>query len=83
MVKNPTASAGDIQDMGSIPRSGRAPGGGHGNPLWYLAWRIPWAEEPCGLQSMWSQRAGHNRMIKQYSLWVKSKMGESNINSFL
>ena len=25
-----------------------------------LAWRIPWAEEPCGLQSMGSQRVGHN-----------------------
>ena len=24
-----------------------------------LAWRIPWTEEPGGLQSMWSQRAGH------------------------
>ena len=35
MVKNPPASAGDIQDMGSIPRSGRAPGGGNGNPLQY------------------------------------------------
>ena len=23
-----------------------------------LAWRIPWTEEPCGLQSMGSQRAG-------------------------
>ena len=22
-----------------------------------LAWRIPWTEEPCGLQSMGSQRA--------------------------
>ena len=25
-----------------------------------LAWRIPWAEEPDGLQSMGSQRVGHN-----------------------
>ena len=23
-----------------------------------LAWRIPWTEEPDGLQSMWSQRVG-------------------------
>ena len=35
MVKNPPASAGDIRDMGSIPGSGRSPGGGHGNPLQY------------------------------------------------
>ena len=25
-----------------------------------LAWRIPWTEGPGGLQSMWSQRVGHN-----------------------
>ena len=26
-----------------------------------LAWKIPWAEEPGGLQSMGSHRVGHNR----------------------
>ena len=26
-----------------------------------LAWRIPWTEEPCGLQSTGSQRVGHDR----------------------
>ena len=25
-----------------------------------LAWRVPWTEEPGGLQSIGSQRAGHN-----------------------
>ena len=25
-----------------------------------LAWKIPWTEEPGGLQSMGSQRVGHN-----------------------
>ena len=25
-----------------------------------LAWRISWTEEPCGLQSMGSQRIGHD-----------------------
>ena len=29
-----------------------------------LAWRIPWAEEPGGLQSMGSQRVGHNRVTR-------------------
>ena len=28
-------------DLGSIPGFGRFPGGGHGNPLHILAWRIP------------------------------------------
>ena len=35
MVKNPPASAGDAGDVGSIPGSGRSPGGGNGNPLKY------------------------------------------------
>ena len=25
-----------------------------------LAWRLPWTEEPSGLQSMGSQRVGHD-----------------------
>ena len=25
-----------------------------GTPLQYFAWKIPWTEEPCGLQSMGS-----------------------------
>ena len=27
-----------------------------------LAWRVPWTEEPGGLQSIGSQRVGHNRI---------------------
>ena len=40
-----------------------------------LAWKIPWTEEPGGLQSTGSQRAGHNLVTKQhkacmfYPLW--------------
>ena len=30
-----------------------------------LAWKIAWAEEPDGLQSMVSQRVGHNLVPKQ------------------
>ena len=29
-----------------------------------LAWKIPWTEEPGGLQSMGSQRAGQDRVTK-------------------
>ena len=25
-----------------------------------LAWRVPWTEEPCGLQPMGLQRVGHD-----------------------
>ena len=35
VIKNPPANAGDARDTGSVPGSGRSPGGGHGNPLQY------------------------------------------------
>ena len=35
VVKNPAANAGDIRVAGSIPGSGRSPGGGNGNQLQY------------------------------------------------
>ena len=42
-----------------------------------LAWRIPWTEEPGGLQSMGSQRVRHNLATKQEQqtvvLWPKSR----------
>ena len=50
------ASAGDVRDVGAVPGFGRSPGGGHGSPLQYLAWRTPWTEEPAGY-SPW----GHNK----------------------
>ena len=41
MVKNSPANAGDVRDTGSIPGSGRFPGGGHGNPLQYSCLENP------------------------------------------
>ena len=35
VVKNPRANAGDVRDKGSIPGSGRFPGGRLSNPLQY------------------------------------------------
>ena len=58
VVKNPHANAGDVRNVGSIPGSGRSPGGGQATYSSILAWRIPWTEEPGGLQSMGSQRVG-------------------------
>ena len=43
MVKNPPGNA-DVR-AGSIHGLGRSPGGGHGNPLQYSFWKIPWTEE--------------------------------------
>ena len=41
VLKNMPANAGDIRDAGSNPGSGRSPGGGHGNPLWYSCLKNP------------------------------------------
>ena len=49
MVKNLSANAGDTS---LIPGSRRSPGEGNGSHSIILAWRIPWTEEPGGLQPM-------------------------------
>ena len=57
------ASACNVGDPGSIPGSGGSSGEGNGNPFQYfsiLAWRIPWTGKTDGLQSMGSQRIGHD-----------------------
>ena len=41
VVKNPPAKAGDLREEGSVPGLGRAPGGGHGNPLQYSCLEHP------------------------------------------
>ena len=61
VVKNSPANSGDL---GSIPGWGRSFGRGNGTPLQYSCLRIPWTEKPDRLQSMGSQRAGHNLVIK-------------------
>ena len=68
-------SACSVGDSGSIPGSGRSPGEGHSNPLHSnspIAWRIPWTEEPGGLQSMGMLRVGRLTVTLQEGsyLWV-------------
>ena len=50
----------NVGDLGLIPGLGRSPGGGHGNPLQYSCLENPMTDKPGGLQSMASQRVGHN-----------------------
>ena len=52
VVKNPPAIAGDVRDMGSFPALERSPEKGMAIHSSILAWRIPWTEEPGGLQSI-------------------------------
>ena len=50
-----------LKGMGSIPGSGRSPGGGNGSPLQYLCLENPMDRGACWLRTMGSQRVGHNR----------------------
>ena len=59
VVKNLPANAGHIKDEGSIlaqEDSLEEVMATHSN---ILAWRIPWTEEPGGVQSVRSHRVGH------------------------
>ena len=61
-VKNLLASAGDVRDVGLIPGLGRSSGGGHGNTLQFLAWRIPMNRE--------TWRAAVHRVTQSWT-WLK------------
>ena len=60
VVKNPSAHAGDIKDMGLISGLGQSPGGGHGNPLQCFCLETPMDTGAWWLWSIGSQRVGHD-----------------------
>ena len=54
-------SAYNVGDLGSIPKGRKIPlEKGMATHSSILAWRIPWTEEPGGLQSIGSQRVRHD-----------------------
>ena len=71
-VKNPPVNAGDV---GLIPGSGRSLGEGNSYSS-ILAWRIPWTEEPGGLQPMKSQR-----VIQNWSEWACMHTGDKHTHT--
>ena len=62
VVKNLPASAGDIREVGSIPGSGRSPGGGNGNPLQYFC-----LENPMDRGAWWATVLG----VAKTQTWLK------------
>ena len=60
MEKKLPTSTGDVRDVGSVLELERSPEEGVATHSSILAWRIPWTEEPGGLQSIASQRVGHD-----------------------
>ena len=59
MVNNLPARAGDIKDVIQSLDQEDPLEKDMANHSRFLAWRIPWTEEPGGLQSVGLQRAGH------------------------
>ena len=64
VVKNPLANTRYPGDAGLIPESGRSLEKEMATHCSILAWEIPWAEEPGGLQSLGSQRVGQDSVTK-------------------
>ena len=62
VVKNPSASAGDARDMGSIPGSGSSPGVRSGNPLQY-----PCLENPLDRGAWWFTVHGVTKSLTRLS----------------
>ena len=60
VVENLPTNAGDLRDASSILGWEDPLEEGLATHSSILAWRIPWTEEPGGLQSMGSQRVGYN-----------------------
>ena len=60
MGKESICSAGDTGDTGSIPGSGRSPGGGNGNWVQYWTLESPmdrgaWQAAVCGITKSWTR----------------------------
>ena len=64
----------DAGNTGLIPGSGRSPGEGMATHSGICAWKIPWIEEPGGLQSMGSQRVGHSWACKHASTIITASL---------
>ena len=92
IVKNSPASAGDIRDIGSIPGSGRSPGGEHGIPLQYSCLENPmdrgaWQAIAHGVakSQTWLKQLSlhtHEKYLAEYLYKDTKKKKEDNISKF-
>ena len=74
LVKNPPAKVRYARDVGSIPGSGRSPGGGHGNPLQYSC-----LENPMGRGTWWATVHGVTKSWTQLSMPALHYLGYSSL----
>ena len=56
VVKNPTASAANMRDVGLIPGLGGSPEGGHGNPFQYSCLENPHGQRSLVGYSPWGSK---------------------------
>ena len=88
MVKNLPANVGDLREAGSIPRSGRSPGGGHGNPPQYSCLENPmhrgaWRATVHGVAKSWTRlkRLGTQHIVDlQYLVSFRCTAPESKVS---
>ena len=66
VVKNLPTKAREVRDVGSVPGSGRSPGGGHGNPLQYSCLENPMDRGAWRATVTGSQRVRHNWSMSMY-----------------
>ena len=88
VVKNPPANAGDRRDTGSIPGSGRSPGGGHGNPLQYSCLensrnREAWQALVHGVTQSWTQLKWFKHVCRKMKILVGWKREIGGFQMFL
>ena len=71
MVKNlPAIRETQVQSLGQVDPLER----GMASHISILAWRIPWTEEPGGLQSMESQSMGLDRGTNTFTFGVGTRI---------
>ena len=69
VVKNLSASAGDVRDMSLIPGLGRSSGEGHGNPLQYSCLENP--VDRGAWQAMVLRGEKSQTQLKQFSTHIR------------
>ena len=74
VVKNPPANAGDAGDTGSTPGSERPLEEEMATHSSILAWKIPWTEEPGGLQAMGSKTVRQNLVTNTFTFTIMSTL---------
>ena len=79
-AKNLPVSAGEVRDAGSIPGSGRSPGGGHGNPLQYSCLENP--RDRGAWQATVHRVLKSQTQVKGLSTHTRFGRGESSCGTF-